>query len=692
MTSNDDRGRTPRRRTVRGAVALLLGLTGAAVLPSSPASATTPPVIRIVQSEVRFDDVFMGGTASRTVTLVNDGPGTATGVRTRLAGTARFAIESTSCGAHVGPGATLAEGAACTITLSYSPFTPNDVTATLRATAGGGSTSLGHLVGTGRYDEGGLRVTPTRLDFGRVPVGTTSATQTVTVTNQGPSNRAVHVEGATPVGSPFEVASRTCTTAVQVLAPGGSCTVTYRFRPTAAGEQLWWDTMNVRTAPEGHVHPVPIELTGRGGNPATEPLRITPRRLDFGDVPVGSTAPPQTVTITNTSAATVSFGLAGGGAGEFGGTNDGCVGSLASGASCTYSYAATASRAGTFTGWTSIDTIIGGVYRNNPIEFVARGTGGPTPRLHTSVQAIDLGSGGAGASATVTVTNSGSAALTGVGLTRSVLPAAVGTTHTCPSTLAAGASCTVTATYAPGGTPTEVDGSFRVGSSTLDVEVRVHAGPRVSVHERFVRFAYAVFLDRYPTATEASTLAAALDAGSRSRASVVRDLAGSPEWVRTIVGRMYRDTLGREGEPSGVAYWTEEIRSGRRTVAQVAGSFYASPEYFNGLGGGAVDSWVADLYLKLLKRSASPSDVTYWSGEVAGKGRTNVAVRMFQSPESGGTRVANLYEALLFRGPDAAGRDFWVPRVLRDGDVVLAVNLASSEEFFRLAQFAYTGG
>lgn len=44
-----------------------------------------------------------------------------------------------------------------------------------------------------------------------------------------------------------------------------------------------------------------------------------------------------------------------------------------------------------------------------------------------------------------------------------------------------------------------------------------------------------------------------------------------------------------------------------------------------------------------------------------------------------------LYEALLQRDPDQGGWDYWAGRVVTDGDIALAVNLASSSEYFNLA-------
>ena len=202
----------------------------------------------------------------------------------------------------------------------------------------------------------------------------------------------------------------------------------------------------------------------------------------------------------------------------------------------------------------------------------------------------------------------------------------------------------------------------------------------------FVRAAYQDFLGRAPTSTELQQTNAALGNGTRTRGQVVRDLARTREYVSTLVQKLYQDTLGRPGDPSGVTFWTDEIRSGRRTVAEVAAKLYASPEYYDGLGGGTDRSWVADLYDKILLRPASQSDLDFWAAETARRGRSSVAYRLYQSKESRRERVDAVYQALLGRTADSAGSDYWSERVLTEGDLSLAISLASLSEYYEKAQ------
>jgi len=89
-----------------------------------------------------------------------------------------------------------------------------------------GSFSI-HLRGTGVG--AGLHVTPLSLDFGPAPLYTTSAPQTVTIRNTGPTTLTNFAGGG--VLAPFS-ATQNCASGVP---PGASCQYFFRFAPTSLG-------------------------------------------------------------------------------------------------------------------------------------------------------------------------------------------------------------------------------------------------------------------------------------------------------------------------------------------------------------------------------------------------------------------------------------------------------------------------
>jgi hypothetical protein len=206
--------------------------------------------------------------------------------------------------------------------------------------------------------------------------------------------------------------------------------------------------------------------------------------------------------------------------------------------------------------------------------------------------------------------------------------------------------------------------------------------------EAYVYGAFIDFLDRSPSGGEMAAWTAALEGGT-ARYAFTSGLAQSDEWIGVIVDRFYRDTLGRGPDAGGRAHWVKILRTGQMTVAQVAGQFYGSAEYFQTIGKSSLDTWVRDLYGKLLLRPADSGGVAYWIGEAQRRGLPFVATAMYQSDETLGVRVESLYDVLLGRRADAGGKEFWKKQLLARGDIVLALNLAASAEYFDLAAQVY---
>lgn len=221
-----------------------------------------------------------------------------------------------------------------------------------------------------------------------------------------------------------------------------------------------------------------------------------------------------------------------------------------------------------------------------------------------------------------------------------------------------------------------------VGSAGFDltaVAVLNQAEPRTA-DESWAVAAHTDLLGRAPTGAELAATVARLDAGT-SRATVAGELSTGDEWITGIVTRFFGDTLDREPDAGGLAYWVGEIRSGRRTVAQVASQFYASSEYYRVIGGGTATSWVTDLYVKLLHREPDADGLAFWVQRTTTRGREHVAGSLYGSPEARRDRVDALYRALLGRDADPAGRSYWAGRIEVEGDLALAVHLVVSDEY-----------
>jgi hypothetical protein len=171
---------------------------------------------------------------------------------------------------------------------------------------------------------------PSDLDFLDQEVNTTSAAQTVTLTNLSPDS--VTISGVTSDLPDFKQTGTTCTVA---LAKDASCTVDVTFTPTAQGVRKGTLTVNDSATPE----PLTIPVTGTGLVPTTAPnVNFDTSGLVFDAQRIGTTSAPQTVTLTNSGDADLrlsSVAVTGTNAGEFVKGSSNCPLLIAPGASCT---------------------------------------------------------------------------------------------------------------------------------------------------------------------------------------------------------------------------------------------------------------------------------------------------------------------------------------------------------------------
>jgi sugar lactone lactonase YvrE len=136
---------------------------------------------------------------------------------------------------------TLTPGDFCNLDIEFTPTTVGTingtVTVTDNATAQGNGTQTLALVGTG-VAAPEIAFTPASMSFGNQAVNTTSATQTVTISNGGTGPltlEGIYVAATGVNFGVFTIPGGTCPTTFGSLAAGASCTVQIAFAPTAAG-------------------------------------------------------------------------------------------------------------------------------------------------------------------------------------------------------------------------------------------------------------------------------------------------------------------------------------------------------------------------------------------------------------------------------------------------------------------------
>jgi uncharacterized repeat protein (TIGR01451 family) len=182
------------------------------------------PVLSANPASLSFGDQVDGTTSpAMAVTVAN--AGTTDLVVTSASASGDFSSDASACTSQP-----IAPNQTCVISVSFSPTATGgrSGTLTIKSNALSSPDSVS-LSGTGIAPL--ISVTPGTLQFGSVPVTSTSAPQSVTVANAGTSDLTVTSAAAS---GPFAVSSDACTGA-GAIAPGGTCQIAVVFTPSSTG-------------------------------------------------------------------------------------------------------------------------------------------------------------------------------------------------------------------------------------------------------------------------------------------------------------------------------------------------------------------------------------------------------------------------------------------------------------------------
>ena len=435
--------------------------------------ASGTPAVSLSPTSLTFPEQVVGqsGTA-QVVTLTNTGSGTLSITGISITGTYyKDYSETNTCGTSV------AAGANCTISVTFKPHesSPPTSTASLSiADNATGSPQTAALSGTGTFVE----LAPTSLTFASQAVGTTSAAQTITLTNTLPS-ATINITSIAFTGADASDFAQTnnCGSSVPAL---GSCTVNVTFTPAASGTR----TASLSITDGGGGSPQTVPLTGTATGSGGPAVTLAPTSLTFASTTVGSTSGAQSVTLTNAGNAALSVSsitITGTNPSDFGETNN-CGTSVAAGANCSISVTFTPAVTGTLTASLSVtDNAPASPQLVSLTGTGSSGGGSGTPTVTltpTSLTFPEQVVGQASASPlAVTLTNSGTGALSITSIVVTTDPKEFTETNTCGTTVAAGANCSISVTFTPkesspptsSGTLTITDNSGNVSGSTQTV-------------------------------------------------------------------------------------------------------------------------------------------------------------------------------------------------------------------------------
>jgi len=207
---------------------------------------TAGPSVSVSPKALDFGPVGVGDSSpTQTVTITNTGDATLDDFAGGAPGGDFTATQN--CASGVAP------GDSCQYFISFQPTSAGEATATSNSSTNAGAFSI-ELSGTGVGSE--LWYSPRVLNFGTQSPGTTSATQSVTITNSGMSTLDNFAGGA-PFTDAFS-ATQSCASGVL---PGASCQYNLTYSPDAPG--FHEDTSNSST----NAGAITIELGGGSVGP-----------------------------------------------------------------------------------------------------------------------------------------------------------------------------------------------------------------------------------------------------------------------------------------------------------------------------------------------------------------------------------------------------------------------------------------
>jgi hypothetical protein len=284
-------------------------------------------------------------------------------------------------------------------------------------------------------------LTPVSLSFGNQNDGTTSPPQTVTLTNTG--NQTLNVTGVTITGinSGDFGQTNTCSS----LAPLATCTVTVTFGPTIVGNE----SANVSVTDNAPHSPQVEALTGTGVGGGAPLVVLSPGSLTFSTQLVGTSSASQSVTLTNTGTATLTITSLTS-SGDFAQTNN-CGSIVLGGANCTITVTFSPTNINARSGAITINDNATG----SPQSVTLTGKGTYVLLASTNLTFGSVTIGMLSSPQTITFTNTSKLAMTIRGVT------IIGTNsrdfsqnNTCGTSVAKGASCSISVTFKPTATGT----------------------------------------------------------------------------------------------------------------------------------------------------------------------------------------------------------------------------------------------
>jgi hypothetical protein len=276
--------------------------TGTQVVNLTGQNVATGPAIKLTDSGLAFAILPIGTTSgAQAVTLNNTSAATVTGLSV---GNPVPATDFTIVSGSNNCGTSLTASASCSFQVTFDPTAAGTRAATITVANSAANQTL-TLAGFGETATLSAFVKDTSLVFPNQVVATASATENITLTNNGDVPLTIASVGVSGADMGDFTPSNSCPLTPSTLNAGTSCNVSMTFTPAAAGNR----TATVTITDNAPGSPRNITVSGIGVT-ATQALEIDRKALVFPSESVGSSVNqpnPQTVTLTNTGTSPVTI-------------------------------------------------------------------------------------------------------------------------------------------------------------------------------------------------------------------------------------------------------------------------------------------------------------------------------------------------------------------------------------------------
>jgi type VII secretion-associated serine protease mycosin len=186
-----------------------------------------------------------------------------------------------------------------------------------------------------------------------------------------------------------------------------------------------------------------------------------------------------------------------------------------------------------------------------------------------------------------------------------------------------------------------------------------------------------------------------LTAGTVTPTDVIQHFVASAEFGALVapMSRLYSAYFARFPDFDGLMYWVNLLRAGV-PLTEVSDIFAASAEFQATYGDLSPDAFVDLVYHNVLGRPPDPAGRAYWINQLTSgtRSRGGVMLAFSESPEyvqlqAAAVLVTSVYTGMLRRAPDPSGFDYWVAYVKAGGSLTaLIAGFLNSPEY--AARFA----